>query len=128
MTPSRFLQFPLIRLVLGIAWVLLVVIVVQILLALVIPLSVPALNLVGALVVAAAALGAYAAFVGLVERRAPVELAPGPAPAELGLGIIVGALLFSATIGFIALLGYYRILSFNSWSAANFALADSLVA
>ena len=116
------------RVVLGVVWVLLVVVLVQAGLALLLPLGVPVVNLAGAVVVAASALVAYAAFVRLVERRAVAELAAGPAPAELGLGVLIGALLFGATIGLIALLGYYRIVSFNAWSAAVPALADSLVA
>ena len=44
--------------------------VVQIVLALALPLTLPAFNLLGALVVAAAALGAYVAFVRFFGRRA----------------------------------------------------------
>ena len=78
--------------------------------------------------VAGVALLAYLAFVRLVERRAASELAAGPAPAEVGLGLVIGALLFAATIGFISLLGYYHIELFNSWAVAIPALADLLVA
>ena len=78
--------------------------------------------------VAGVALLAYLAFVRVVERRAASELAAGAAPAEVGLGLVIGALLFAATIGFISLLGYYHIESFNSWAVAIPALAGSLVA
>jgi uncharacterized protein len=124
----RVLQFPLVRLVVGVVWVLLVVVLVQAGLALLLPFTVPAVYLLGGAVVAAAALVGYVAFARVVERRAVTELAVGRAPAELGWGLLIGALLFSATIGLIALLGYYRIVSFNNWAAAVPALADALVA
>jgi membrane protease YdiL (CAAX protease family) len=124
----RFVQHPAMRLGLGIVWVLLVVVLVQVVISLVIPLTDPALNLLGGVVVAAAALAAYITFVRVVERRPVAELAPARAPLELGLGLLAGALLFAATIGFISMLGYYHIESFNSWVVALPALADSIVA
>ncbi len=129
-TPSlwlRIIQFPLVRLSLGLIWVLLVVIVVQVPWQLLTPPTVPLLNVAGGLVVAVAALLAYFAFARAVERRRVVELAPRAALAELALGTLFGALLFSATIGFISLLGYYRIVGFNNWLVAAPVLANSVV-
>ena len=87
----------------------------------------PALHVAGGVIIIIAALLAYISFVRLVERRLLTELARRPAPAELALGIVIGALLFSATIGVIALLGYYRVVGVNNWVLAAPIFANSLV-
>jgi membrane protease YdiL (CAAX protease family) len=123
----RIVQFPVVRLILGFLWVLGVVILAQVLIQPLALANIPVLHLAGGLIVVAVSLLAYIAFVRVIERRPIVELATGPAPAELALGVVVGALLFSATIGFISLLGYYRIVGLNSWVVAMPILANSLV-
>jgi membrane protease YdiL (CAAX protease family) len=128
--PNRFLrivQFPIVRLILGFVWLLGVVIVAQVLIQPLAVANVPVLHLAGGLIVVAVSVLAYIAFVRVVERRSVVELSTGPAPAELAIGIVVGALLFSATIGFISLLGYYRIIGVNDWLVAVPIFANSLV-
>ena len=52
---------------------------------------------------------AYALYTRLLERRPAHELGTRGALAELGLGLLIGALLFGATIGLLALFGAYRI-------------------
>ena len=79
----------------------------------------------GAVVVACAA---YAALVRLIERRRASELSLRSAPAELALGVALGAALFGLVIGTLWLLGFYRVLGFGGWSAAAGALAGSVVA
>jgi membrane protease YdiL (CAAX protease family) len=128
--PNRFLriiQFPVVRLILGFVWVLGVVIMAQVLIQPLAVANVPVLHLAGGLIIVAVSLLAYIAFVRVVERRPVVELSTGPAPAELALGILIGALLFSTTIGFISLLGYYRIVGVNDWVVAAPIFANSLV-
>ena len=52
---------------------------------------------------------AYALYLRLVERRAAHEFGRAGALQELGAGLLIGALLFGATVGVLALLGHYRI-------------------
>jgi uncharacterized protein len=51
----------------------------------------------------------YCGYVGIFERRAAAELAPGPALREFGLGAAIGFGLLSATIGCLWLVGCYRV-------------------
>jgi uncharacterized protein len=59
----------------------------------------------------AAGLGwaAYALYTRLFERRAALELGARGALAEFALGGLIGAVLFAATLGVLALAGAYRI-------------------
>ena len=52
---------------------------------------------------------AYALYTRWVERRAATEFGRAGALRELGAGLLIGAGLFSATVGVLALLGAYRI-------------------
>jgi CAAX protease family protein len=69
----------------------------------------------GALLLTAVVLGAYWAFVRIVERRAVTELSSSHVVRELGGGLVLGALLFSITIGILAALGAYQITGNNGW-------------
>jgi uncharacterized protein len=69
----------------------------------------------GALLLTAIVLGAYWAYVRIVERRAVTELSSSHAGRELGGGLVLGALLFSITIGILAALGAYQITGNNGW-------------
>ena len=73
------------------------------------------LRRVGALLLTAVLLGAYWAYVRIVEKRAVTELSGRHAARELGLGLVLGALLFSATIGVLAAVGVYRTTGNNGW-------------
>jgi membrane protease YdiL (CAAX protease family) len=86
---------------------------------------------VGALLLTAVVLSAYAAYVRMVEKRAVTELSGPHALRELGAGLLLGALLVSLTIGVLAALGVYRITGYNGWTAAlasvpGFVLAVAL--
>ena len=52
---------------------------------------------------------AYALYTRVVEKRSARELGRAGALRELGAGLAVGALLFGASIGVLALLGAYRV-------------------
>lgn len=70
---------------------------------------------------------AYAAFVRFVERRPSVaEFAGKGAAGELAGGLAIGFLLFSASVGIIALLGGYRVIGTNPPHAMLTALALSI--
>jgi membrane protease YdiL (CAAX protease family) len=69
----------------------------------------------GALLLTAIVLGAYWAFVRIVERRAVTELSSSHVVRELGGGLVLGALLFSTTIGILAALGAYQMTGNNGW-------------
>jgi len=67
----------------------------------------------GAVVIAAA----YVLYVRVIERRPIRELAWRGAPAEFGAGFLLGAALFTVTIGIIWALGDYAIVGVNPWTA-----------
>jgi membrane protease YdiL (CAAX protease family) len=71
------------------------------------------LRRVGALLLAAVVLGAYWAYVRIIEKRAVTELSGTRAARELALGLAFGALLFSVTIGILLALGVYQITGNN---------------
>ena len=86
------------------------------------------LRRVGALLLAALVLAAYAAYVRVVEKRAVTELSRSDAVRELGVGLALGALLFSVTIGILAVLGAYRVTGNNGWQSMLAILPASLLA
>jgi CAAX protease family protein len=69
----------------------------------------------GALLLTAVVLGAYWAYVRIMENRAVTELSGRHAVRELGFGLVFGALLFSATIGVLAAVGVYQTTGNNGW-------------
>ncbi|HJV63685.1 MAG TPA: CPBP family intramembrane glutamic endopeptidase [Albitalea sp.] len=127
---ARAVQFPLSRIVLGLAMVVVPVVAAQWLahaLALARPYSV----LVSALGACVAAYGGYRAFVRLVEgRRAVAELGAAGAWKEAGAGFVLGTLLFSATIGVLLLLDVFHVTggAVGAWSGLVVPLALSLTA
>jgi len=85
------------------------------------------LRRVGALLLAAVVLIAYSAYVRVMEKRAVTELSGARAGRELGLGVVLGALLFSLTIGLLAAIGVYRITGNNGWQAMLAILPASIL-
>src|ERR1700733_13432896 len=73
------------------------------------------LRRVGALLLTAVVLGAYWAYVRVMEKRAVTELSSTRALGELALGLALGALLFSVTMGILVALGVYQITGNNGW-------------
>jgi len=69
---------------------------------------------------------AYLVYVRVVERRGVPELALGAAPKEFVAGFLLGALLFTVTIGIIWALGDYAIVGVNHWTAILSPLALGL--
>jgi CAAX protease family protein len=69
----------------------------------------PADIVLGALVACVLGWVAYRAYVKLIERRRGVEFGAQGALRELGRGLVIGAALFSATIGVLATLGLYTV-------------------
>lgn len=118
-TTSRFwriLQFPVTRVVLAFICVIVAVRVARLAVQL-LPAqeSIPIILLSTGVVVVVAYLSYYA-FVRVVEKRPVAELAASGAVGELTVGILVGALLFTATIGILWALGYYRVSGTNDWT------------
>ena len=70
-------------------------------------------EVVHALAMALAAMGAYAAFVRWVERRPVTDLGRKGAVSEWAIGVALGVLVISLTVGIIAALGGYRITGWN---------------
>ncbi len=81
-----------------------------------------------AITIAMAALGFayYAAFVRLIERRPVSEFALPQLPRELGIGMLVGAGLYTCCVLVLMVLGVYRIEGLNPISFMIPAIAMSL--
>jgi uncharacterized protein len=73
------------------------------------------LRRVGALLLTAVVLGAYWAYVRVIEKRPVTELSGRHAAPELGAGLVLGALLFSTTIGILAAVGVFQTTGNNGW-------------
>ena len=71
-------------------------------------------------------LALYVGFVRLVERRSVSELALPGMGRELGVGLLVGAGLYTACVLILMILGIYRIDGINPWSYLLPALAMAL--
>jgi len=79
-------------------------------------------------VVLLVALGTYALYVRLTERRAVDELAPAPFAAQTLLGFAIGVALFGTVIGLLAAAGDYHYLAYGSIPGLPAALATTLTA
>jgi membrane protease YdiL (CAAX protease family) len=77
--------------------------------------------------VALVAAFAYIGFIRIVERRPAAELSLPGAAAEVRKGTLLGALLFTATIGLIALFGFYRVTGVNEWTVILPLLGMSII-
>ena len=111
----RVLAFPLTRLVLALAPIIVWLIIAT-------KLHLP--MLVGALVVPLL----YIAYVRTIEQRAVTELAPAGAALELARGFAMGAALFSITIAVLRLAGLAVITRGDGWHAVAGALGSSVAA
>jgi len=124
----RLLRFPVVRIVLAIAFVVLPVVAVQT------GLRVSHLERTRAVLAVALCLGALLSFLGyhvyvrVVERRAVAELATDRALPQLIAGVLVGTLLFMSTIGVLAALGHYRVTGVGMWLNVIVPLADAVQA
>ena len=112
---QKFVQFPVTRIFLGLGILFAALMLTQSALDLIPGIHQGAPEVLGATAVALTALFAYVGFVRLVERRAATELSTAGAPLELGKGVLLGGVLFTVTIGLIALFGFYHVSGFNPW-------------
>lgn len=112
----KFLQFPPVRVFIGFALLLLVVSLVQIATAAWPGQSTNFLSVVSAIITVVLVSFAYYGFVRVIERRSVTELSSRNSLVELIIGVLVGAVLFSVTIGILWLLGYYKVIGVNPWT------------
>ena len=123
-TLRRIVQSAPVRLILGFVWLVFVLVVGQV--AVLLAGGHALLSVLAALVVAALSLLAYAGFVRGLERRPVHELALPGAGREFLAGVGLGALLFSLTIGLLAVFGAYQVTGINSWTVVLPVLAISI--
>ena len=109
----RVLQFPLVQILVAILFIAIPFVLVRTPFNLFV--TDRSLRRAGALLLAAVVLGAYSAYVRIIERRAVTELSGARAVREFGIGLGLGALLFSVTIGILAALGAYEVTGNNGW-------------
>ena len=105
---ARVLKFPLIRIILGSVFVVMPAIVLQRVIH-TLPIPLASVKILSALASAVGALLGYRVYVQRIERRPLTEFAGRGALWELGGGLATGAVLFTASIGALALLGVYRV-------------------
>ena len=115
-TGRKILMFPLTRIVLGVLWLALTTGVTQLALRTLPGKESILFQLISMVLVVGVALSSYIAFVRVVERRSPSELALQRAGIEVFQGVLVGALLFCATICLLWLLGCFTISGMNEWT------------
>lgn len=69
---------------------------------------------------------AYWAYVHLIERRRASEIEMKPAAPQFGIGVLMGAGLFSATVGLLWAAGLYHVSGRNGWTVLSGAFSASL--
>lgn len=110
----RFLQWPLIRMVIAICFVMVPFVILQIILQK-LPIDKALMLVWPALMSVACCYFMYRVYVRTIEQRPVTELAVNYGVRETGLGIAGGALLFCAALGALYLAGAYRIDTVVSW-------------
>lgn len=125
--PRKGFRHPLFRLVVEFVLHLAALIILQTIIVAIVGQDPPGLiALAISLIANALLLLVYAGIIRFFERRPVAELELGRALSELTLGLLAGAGLFVITVGVLALLGFYRVVSVNPWLAILPALAGSI--
>ena len=109
----KFLQFPIVRIVIGAISLIACVGIAQMVVGYLPAADSPLMTLLATGLVILVAFLAYVAFVRIMEKRAVMELSSVGAARETAIGIGVGTLLFGTTIGILWLLGYYDVVGVN---------------
>jgi len=123
----RILQFPLVRIVLAFTWLMAVVATTDLAIQLLPARETAPVTVLSAGLVVLGACLSYSAFVRIIEKRPVTELAASGAVAELAGGVLLGAILFTATIGILWSLGYYKVTGMNNWLAAAPVFAGAVI-
>lgn len=110
---KRFLQFPIVRIIVAILFVGIGIALGQIVLnflrsALSI-INTGGANILAFVLITPITYYAYSLYVRLIEKRVPTELGFSDAPQEFGLGVLIGFGLYTLVIVVLWLLGYYRV-------------------
>ena len=112
----KFLQLPPIRVFVGFVFLLLVISLVQFATVAWPGHGTSISNVVSVAITVLVVSYAYYGFVRVIERRSVTELSSQNMFVELASGMLVGAILFSVTIGILWLLGYYKVIGINPWT------------
>ena len=112
----KFLQLPPIRVFVGFVFLLLVISLVQFATVAWPGHGTSISNVVSVAITVLVVSYAYYGFVRVIERRSVTELSSQNMFVELASGMLVGAILFSVTIGILWLLGYYKVIGSNPWT------------
>lgn len=123
----KFLQFPLIRVVLGFVFLPFVISLIQLATVAWPGHDTDFSNLVSVIITVVVVGFAYYGFVRVIERRNVTELSLQNIFVELVSGVVVGTVLFSVTIGLLWLLGYYKVTGINSWTVMSTWLVLAII-
>ncbi len=110
---ARTIQFPLVRLVIGIICVIVPMAFIQLGMEKADFAKGSPLILLGKIFECAMVVLGYLGFVRYIEKRKVTELSIDGAVSESGVGIVIGLVMFSLTIGTIALFGSYTVTGTN---------------
>ncbi len=113
----QLLRFPLTRIVLAFVWLIALISIAQLATQLLPARDSAPVAILSLMITVAIAYAAYVAFVRGIEKRPVSELAAPGAVAELLRGVLLGAALFTLTIGLLWVFGYYSITGVNPWPA-----------
>ena len=127
-TWRKFLQHPIVRIVIGAISLIACVGFAQMIVSFLPATDSPLLALLATGLVVLVAFLAYVAFVRIMEKRAVTELSAAGAVRETAIGMGVGALLFGTTIGILWLLGYYDVVGVNKLAVIVPALITAVSA
>lgn len=122
------LQFPLTRIVIAASVLMVIGVVVQSGAEALHVIPQSALGMMVDLVLMAAVLTAYWAYVRVIEQRAITEFGLPHAASEFAVGFVVGVLMFAVTMLLMRSLGVVRFAFDGDWSATGSALLDALAA
>lgn len=122
----RFLQWPLIRILIAICFVMVPFVLLQVFLQK-LPIDKSLKQIWPALLSVACCYGMYRVYVRVVEQRTASEFAGRYAARETSLGFIGGALLFSATLGALYAAGAYRVTAITTWTVMIAPLLSMVV-
>lgn len=111
----RFLQWPLIRILIALLFVMVPFVLLQVILHK-LPIDKSMKQIWPVLLGTACCYFMYRVYVRVIEQRAPSEFAGNYAARETGLGFLGGALLFGATLGALYVAGAYRVTAIAPWT------------
>jgi uncharacterized protein len=123
---QKFVNFPITRIILAL-FIVIVPVLIEQLIVTSLPIDRLWKNVLLGILTLPVVYWTYYAYVRSFEKRTLIELASAGALKEVAQGVVVGALLFSGTIGILALLGVYNVTGTNNLDVIIIPLIGSVI-